>query len=90
MSGAIAHARRRARILVQANAPRPNLGNSRMSLFRHSTAVPRNSTTTPVDSTVIVFNDNAQARGGLYSSPACCPEPLARGVLDGRHHSSYP
>ena len=33
--------------------------------------------------------ENAQARRELYFSPACCPEPLARGVLDGRHHSRY-
>ena len=33
--------------------------------------------------------ENAQARRGLDSSPACCPEPLVGGAPDGRHHSSY-
>ena len=32
--------------------------------------------------------EQAQARRGLDSSPACCPEPLVGGVPDGRHHSS--
>jgi hypothetical protein len=36
-----------------------------------------------------IHNRNAQARRGLHSSPACCPEPLVRGVPDGRHHSRY-
>ena len=90
MSGAVAHARRRASMLMQAHAPRPDLGNIRVSLFRHSTGVPRNPTTTLVDSTVIVFDENAQARRGLDSSPACCPEPLVGGVPDGRHHSRSP
>jgi len=68
MSGAIAHVRRRASMLIQAHAAQPNHGNGHVN----------------------VFDDNAQARRGLDSSPACCPEPLARGVLDGEHHSSYP
>jgi hypothetical protein len=33
--------------------------------------------------------EHAQARRGLYSSPACFPEPLVAGVPDGRHHSRY-
>lgn len=39
MSGAIALARRRASMLIQAHAPQPNPGNIRVSLFRHSTGV---------------------------------------------------
>jgi len=58
MSGEAAHARRRASLLIQVHGPRPDLGNIRVSLFRHSTGVPRNSTTTPVNSMVIVFDES--------------------------------
>ena len=80
MRGAVAHARRRASMLMQAHAPRPDLGNIRVSLFRHSTGVPRNSTTTPVDFDgerlrKCASSERALLLSGLLSRTPCTRSP---------------